>query len=89
MGYVYAKKKEYLKAKNAYQEAGNTRKVAEMQDSADRQDQNRQAAEEVKEFERKLAALRLQIEELRKIGQDAEADELQKRLRELERALQR
>jgi len=88
MGYVYAKMADYKKAKSAYQEAGNAKKVAEMQDSVEKQEQNIEAAQEQAVFRQRLDALRLQIDELRKIGQDAEADELQKQLDNLEKSAQ-
>jgi len=87
MGYVYAKKKDYSKAKDVYAEAGNQSKVAEMEKNVEAAEQNQQAEQEKAEFERKLAGLRMQIQELRNIGEDAEADELQKQLNELEKAL--
>jgi tetratricopeptide (TPR) repeat protein len=86
MGYVYAKQKDYEKAKHAYAEAGNSSKVSEMEENMAQADLNRQADQERAEYERKLAGLRLQIQELRKIGENAEADALQKQLEELERA---
>jgi predicted Zn-dependent protease len=89
MGYVYDKKKDYVKAKSAYGEAGNAAKQKEMDDKIEMAKQNREADAEQAEFDRKLRGLRLQIEELRKIGEDAEADELQKQLDELEKHARR
>jgi hypothetical protein len=60
-----------------------------MDDKIAMAEQNREADAEQREFDRKLRGLRLQIEELRKIGEDAEADELQKQLDELERHARR
>jgi tetratricopeptide (TPR) repeat protein len=84
MGYVYAKQKEYEKAKHAYAEAGNSSKVNEMNENIAQANLNRQAEQEQAEYEKKLAGLRMQIQELRKIGENAEADSLHKQLDELE-----
>jgi tetratricopeptide (TPR) repeat protein len=86
MGYIYAKQKDYEKAKHAYAEANNSSKVREMDENIAQADLNRQADQERAEYQRKLAGLRLQIQELRKIGENAEADALQKQLDELERS---
>ncbi len=87
LGFVYDKKKDYERARSAYQEAGNTAKVAEMVSKADLAAQNVQAAAEQEEFRRRLAALELQITELEKLGEVAQASELRKQLDELRKAL--
>lgn len=87
MGYVYDKKKDYDRAANAYRDAGNQRKVAEMQQKSEAKAQNIQAEAEQEEFRRRLAALELQIQELEAIGEMEEANELRKQLDELKKAL--
>jgi len=83
MGYVYDKKADYDKAVNAYREAGNQSKVAEMQSKSAAKAQNTQADQE---YERRLAALEMQIRELEAIGEIDEANELRKQLEQLKKA---
>jgi tetratricopeptide (TPR) repeat protein len=87
MGYVYDKKKDYQRAASAYGEAGNSRKVNEMQTKSEQNAQNVAAAAEEAEFRRKLQALELQIKELEQIGEVEEANELRKQLEELQKHL--
>lgn len=87
LGFVYDKRKEYDRAKSAYQEAGNSAKVAEMTSKAELAAQNQQAAAEQEEFRRRLAALELQISELEKLGEIDQANELRKQLAELRKVL--
>jgi tetratricopeptide (TPR) repeat protein len=87
LGFVYDKRKEYDRAKSAYQEAGNTAKVAEMTSKTELAAQNQQAAAEQEEFRRRLAALELQISELEKLGEIDQASELRKQLDELRKVL--
>jgi tetratricopeptide (TPR) repeat protein len=88
MGYVYDKKKDYARAADAYQEAGNRSKVTEMRDKEAAQAQNVQAQKEQDELRRTIAALELQIEELEEIGEVDDANELRKQLEELKKHLQ-
>lgn len=85
LGFVYDKKKDYDRAKSAYQEAGNTAKVAEMASKGELAAQNQLAAVEQEEFRRRLAALEMQISELEKLGEIDQANELRKQLEELRR----
>jgi tetratricopeptide (TPR) repeat protein len=87
LGYVYDKKQDYDKAANAYREAGNQSKVAEMQGKSTAKAQNVQADAEQEEYRRRLAALELQIKELEAIGEVEEANELRKQLEQLRKAL--
>jgi tetratricopeptide (TPR) repeat protein len=87
LGFVYDKRKEYDRAKSAYQEAGNSAKVAEMTSKTELAAQNQQAAAEQEEFRRRLAALELQISELEKLGEIDQASELRKQLDELRKVL--
>ncbi len=87
MGYVYDKKKDYGKAAQAYEAAGNSSKKAEMLQKANLQKDNQAADAERADFERKLKGLELQIQELEAIGEVEEANELRKQLDELKKAL--
>ena len=83
LGYVYDKKTDYDKAANAYREAGNSSKVAEMQGKSAAKAQNTQADQE---YQRRLAALEMQIRELEAIGEVDEANELRKQLEQLKKS---
>jgi hypothetical protein len=61
--------------------------VAEMQQKAELNAQNLQADQERREFARKLQALELQIQELEKLGEVEQANELRRQLEELRKAL--
>jgi tetratricopeptide (TPR) repeat protein len=84
-GYVYDKKKDYDNAIRWYGEAGNSSKVREMQDKKDRAAQNLQAQQECADFKRRIDALKLQVEELEKLGDIENAKLLQEQLPGLER----
>lgn len=85
LGYVYAKQKRFDKAVSAYQNAGNSSKVAEMQANLKKQKHNLAAQKERRQFEQKIKALLLQAKELEKLGQMNEA----KALRDQVKALQK
>jgi tetratricopeptide (TPR) repeat protein len=85
MGYVYDEKKQYGRAAVAYGDAGNSRKVAEMKEKESRAAQNLAADRECADFKRKIDALRLQVEELEKLGDIENAKLLQEQLPGLER----
>lgn len=65
LGFVLDKQKRYKEAEQAYQEAGNQAKVAEMRDKQAKYEQNLKADEEAKRIEE----LRRQQEELKKLRQ--------------------
>jgi tetratricopeptide (TPR) repeat protein len=88
MGYVYASKRDFASAANAYAEAGNQSKAAEMRANQEKQAQNVQAEAEQAELRRTIAALELQIEELEAIGEVDDANELRKQLDELKKHIQ-
>jgi tetratricopeptide (TPR) repeat protein len=83
MGYVYDKKTDYERAATAYRDAGDSGKVAEMQQKASAKAQNVQADQD---YQRRLAALEMQIKELEAIGEIDEANELRKQLEQLRRS---
>jgi tetratricopeptide (TPR) repeat protein len=84
-GYIYDKKKDYNNAIQWYQEAGNSRMVREMQGKRDAAAQNLQAQQECAEFKRKIDALKLQVDELEKLGDIENAKLLQEQLPGLEK----
>jgi tetratricopeptide (TPR) repeat protein len=84
-GYVYDKKKDYDNAIRWYGEAGNTSMVRQMEDKKGRAAQNLQAQQECAEFKRRIDALKLQVEELEKLGDIENAKLLQEQLQGLER----
>jgi len=88
LGFIYDKQGDYPRAEDAYRQAGNSQMVAEMQQKAELNAQNLQADQERREFERKLQALELQIQELEKLGEVEQANELRKQLEEYRKALQ-
>jgi len=84
-GYIYDKKKDYDNAIRWYQEANNQKMVAQMQDKKAKAAQNKQRDKECAEFKRKIDALRLQVEELQKLGDMDNAKLLQEQLPGLEK----
>jgi len=83
-GYIYDKKKDYNNAIRWYQEAGNQSMVRQMEDKKGRAAQNLQAQQECAEFKRKIDALKLQVDELEKLGDIDNAKLLQEQLPGLE-----
>ncbi len=84
-GFIYDKKKDYNNAISWYQEAGNQSMVRQMQDKQEKAAGNRQAEKECAEFKRTIAALRLQVDELQKIGDNDSAQQLLDQLPALEK----
>jgi len=84
-GFIYDKMKNYDNAIQWYQEAGNSKMVAELTSKKDAAAQNRQAQQECSEFKRRIDALRLQVDELEKLGDIDNAKLLQEQLPGLER----
>jgi tetratricopeptide (TPR) repeat protein len=84
-GYIYDKKKDYENAIRWYREAGNEKMVGEMVAKKDAAAQNKAADQECAEFKRTIAALRLQVEELQKIGDNDSAQQLLDQLPALEK----
>ena len=68
LGYVYSKQRSYDNAINAYREAGNTAKVAEIQGIKGAHDQNVQAEADQREYERKMKELEEKMKELEELG---------------------
>ncbi len=84
-GYIYDKKKDYNNAIQWYSEAGNSKMVSEMQTKRDAAAQNVQAQQECSEFKRRIDALKLQVDELEKLGDIENAKLLQEQLPGLEK----
>jgi tetratricopeptide (TPR) repeat protein len=84
-GFIYDKKKDYNNAVSWYREAGNTRMEREMVAKKDAAAQNQAADAECAEFKRTIAALRLQVDELQKIGDNDSAQQLLEQLPALEK----
>jgi tetratricopeptide (TPR) repeat protein len=84
-GYVYDKMKNYDQAIQWYQNAGNTKMVAEMRTKKESAAQNLAADQECAEFKRKIDALKLQVTELEKLGDVENAKLLQEQLPTLEK----
>ena len=84
-GFIYDKKKDYSNAINWYQEAGNQSMVRQMEDKKSKAAQNLTADKECAEFKKTIAALRLQVDELQKIGDNDSAQQLLDQLPALEK----
>ena len=84
-GFIYDKKKDYNNAVSWYQEAGNQSMVAQMRDKKEKAAQNQAADKECAEFKKTIAALRLQVDELQKIGDNDSAQQLLEQLPALEK----
>ena len=84
-GFIYDKKKDYSNAINWYQEAGNQSMVRQMEDKKSKAAQNQAADKECADFKKTIAALRLQVDELQKIGDNDSAQQLLDQLPALEK----
>jgi tetratricopeptide (TPR) repeat protein len=84
-GFIYDKKKDYNNAIQWYREAGNQSMVRQMEDKKSKAAQNVTAERECAEFKRKIDALRLQVNELQKIGDNDSAQQLLEQLPLLEK----
>jgi len=84
-GYVYDKKTDYNRAIEWYQNAGNQKKVEEMKGKKEKQDQNIKVRQECAQFKKKIDALRLQANELEKLGDIDNANLLKEQLPGLEK----
>ncbi len=83
--FIYDKKKDYNNAISWYQEAGNQSMVRQMEDKKGKAAQNVTAERECAEFKKTIAALRLQVDELQKIGDNDSAQQLLEQLPALEK----
>jgi len=83
--FIYDKKKDYNNAISWYQEAGNQSMVRQMEDKKSKAAQNQAADKECADFKKTIAALRLQVDELQKIGDNDSAQQLLDQLPALEK----
>ena len=84
-GYVYDKMKNYDQAIQWYQNAGNSSMVSQMKKKQESASQNAAADRECAEFKRKIDALKMQVTELEKLGDNDNAKLLQEQLPTLEK----
>ncbi|MEN8165442.1 MAG: CDC27 family protein, partial [Acidobacteriota bacterium] len=83
MGFVYDKTKKYDEAITAYKNAGNSRKVSDVEKKKADAALNVEADKAKAAYERKLLALEQQIKELEAIGEIEEANDLREHLNKL------
>ncbi len=83
MGFVYDKTKKYDDAITAYKNAGNSRKVSDVEKKKADAAKNVEADKAKAAYERKLLALEQQIKELELIGEVEEANDLREHLKML------
>jgi len=85
MGYVYDKKRDFAKAKQAYLECGNSSMANQMDEKAAAADQNAEHEKQCREFKLKIDALALQAEEFEKLGDVESAKQMRDQLSVLRR----
>ncbi|MGD8440186.1 MAG: CDC27 family protein [Holophagae bacterium] len=85
MGYVHEKNRDFIKAKQAYLEAGNTRQAAAMDDKEAAKAGNIEHERQCREFKNKIDALALQAEEFEKLGDMDSAKQMREQLSVLQR----
>jgi len=83
MGFVYDKTKKYEDAITAYKNAGNSKKISEVEKKKADAAKNVEADKAKAEYERRLFALEQQIKELEAIGEVEEANDLREHLKKL------
>jgi tetratricopeptide (TPR) repeat protein len=85
MGYVYEKNRDFMKAKQAYLEAGNSSKAGQMDDKEAAKAGNLEHEQACKEFKLKIDALAMQAEEFEKLGDMESARQMREQLTVLRR----
>lgn len=80
MGYVHEKNRDFMKAKQAYLEAGNSRQAAAMDEKQAAEDANADHARQCRDFKLKIDALALQAEEFEKLGDMESANQMREQL---------
>ncbi len=85
MGYVHEKNRDFMKAKQAYSEAGNSSKVAAMDDKEAAKAGNLEHEKQCREFKNKIDALAMQAEEFEKLGDMESARQMREQLTVLQR----
>jgi tetratricopeptide (TPR) repeat protein len=85
MGYVHEKNRDFMKAKQAYSEAGNRSKAAAMDDKEATKAGNLEHEKQCREFKTKIDALAMQAEEFEKLGDMESARQMREQLTVLQR----
>jgi len=85
MGYVHEKNRDFMKAKQAYSEAGNRSKAAAMDQKEEAEAGNIIHEKECREFKNKIDALAMQAEEFEKLGDIESARQMREQLTVLQR----
>ena len=85
MGYVHEKNRDFMKAKQAYSEAGNRSKAAAMDQKEEAEAGNIIHEKECREFKNKIDALAMQAEEFEKLGDMESARQMREQLTVLQR----
>lgn len=88
LGYVYDKQKDFDRAIAAYQEAGNSGRVTELQGKKSAAAQNQAADVERQQYLAKITELETKIAELEKLGANEEAKALRDQIEQMRKALQ-
>ncbi len=86
MGYVHEKNDDFMKAKQAYLEAGNSRQAAAMDDKEAARAGNVEHERQCRDFKNKIDALALQAEEFEKLGDIESAKQMRDQLTMLRRS---
>jgi len=85
MGYVHEKNRDFMKAKQAYLEAGNTSQAQAMDEKEQAKAGNLEHEKQCREFKLKIDALALQASEFEKLGDMESAKQLRDQLTMLQR----
>ena len=85
MGYVHEKNRDFMKAKRAYVEAGNTRQAAAMDQKEEAKAGNIEHETACRDFKNKIDALAMQAEEFEKLGDMESARQMREQLTVLQR----
>ena len=85
MGYVHEKNRDFDKAKQAYNEAGNSKQAAAMDAKIEAQAGNIEHEKQCREFKLKIDALALQAEEFEKLGDMESAKQISEQATMLQR----
>jgi len=85
MGYVYEKNRDFMKAKQAYSEAGNSRQAAAMDQKEEAKAGNLEHEKQCRDFKNKIDALAMQAEEFEKLGDMESARQMREQLTVLQR----
>lgn len=85
MGYVHEKNRDFMKAKQAYLEAGNSSKASQMDQKEEAKAGNLEHDKACKDFKLKIDALAMQAQEFEKLGDMESARQMRDQLSVLQR----